>query len=146
MIGHELTHEFDDAGRTFDQGGNLSDWWTPADSKGFTERAKCVANQYSQYIATGDVRVNGDLTLSENLADAAGLRIAYMAMRQTEEEGRTGDSKIDGFSPEQRFFMSYGLSWCSNITPETLRDRASNNPHSPFTEEIPGKRHCFEHA
>jgi putative endopeptidase len=110
VIGHELTHEFDDVGRMFDQLGNFRDWSTPADSKGFDQRAKCVADQYSQYTATGDLHINGNLTLSENLADAAGLRIAYMAMKEAEGQGQQETSTIDSFTPEQRFFLSYGLS------------------------------------
>lgn len=137
-IGHELTHHFDNLGRKFDAHGNLRDWWTPDDSKQFESRAKCVSDQYSSYTATGDIKLKGDLTLGENLADASGLRIAYMALEHKLQSGETSTVKIDGLTPEQRLFLSYGLSWCGNVTPEFLRDMASNNPHSPPQDRVNG--------
>jgi ketosteroid isomerase-like protein len=137
-MGHELTHQFDDLGHKFDAHGNLRDWWTPDDSKQFENRAKCVSNQYSGYTATGDIKLNGDLTLGENLADASGLRVAYMALKHKLENGETRLAKIDGFTPEQRLFLSYGLSWCGNLTPELLRDMASSDPHSPPQYRVNG--------
>lgn len=149
-MGHELTHHFDDLGRKFDAHGNLRDWWTPEDSKQFEKRAKCVSDQYSQYVATGDVKLNGDLTLGENLADASGLRVVDMALKHSQETGKTSSAKIDGFTPEQRLFLSYGLSWCANVRPEFLRDMASNNPHSPpqfrvngVVSSMPEFQHAF---
>lgn len=137
-IGHEITHHFDNSGRKFDAHGNLRDWWTPEDSKQFENRAKCVSNQYSGYTATGNTKLNGALTLGENLADASGLRFAYMALKHKLESGETSTAKIDGLTPEQRLFLSYGLSWCGNLTPELLRDMASNDPHSPPQYRVNG--------
>jgi endothelin-converting enzyme/putative endopeptidase len=111
-IGHELTHGFDDEGRQFDAQGNLRDWWTAADGKQFDERASCVSDQYSQYVAVDDIKINGQLTMGENVADLGGLMLAYMAWK-TETGGKKLDS-IDGFTPEQRFFIGYGQSWCSD--------------------------------
>ncbi len=128
-IGHELTHGFDDEGRQFDAQGNLRDWWTPEDGKQFEQRASCVSDQYSQYVAVDDIKINGQLTLGENVADLGGLMLAYMAW-QDETRGKKLDS-IDGFTPEQRFFIGYGQSWCSNTRDETKRMYATIDPHSP---------------
>jgi putative endopeptidase len=128
-IGHELTHGFDDEGRQFDAQGNLRDWWTPDDGKQFEQRASCVSDQYSQYVAVDDIKINGQLTLGENVADLGGLMLAYMAW-QDETRGKKLDS-IDGFTPEQRFFIGYGQSWCSNTRDESQRMYATIDPHSP---------------
>jgi len=128
-IGHELTHGFDDEGRQFDAQGNLRDWWTAEDGKQFDERASCVSDQYSQYVAVDDIKINGQLTMGENVADLGGLMLAYMAWK-TETGGKKLDS-IDGFTPEQRFFIGYGQSWCSDTRDETKRLYATIDPHSP---------------
>jgi len=128
-IGHELTHGFDDEGRQFDAQGNLRDWWTAEDGKQFEQRASCVSDQYSQYVAVDDIKINGQLTMGENVADLGGLMLAYMAW-QNHTRGRTLDP-IDGFTPEQRFFIGYGQSWCTNEREEQLRLDAVTNPHSP---------------
>ena len=128
-IGHELTHGFDDEGRQFDARGNLRDWWTPEDGKQFEQRASCISDQYSQYVAVDDIKINGQLTLGENVADLGGLMLAYMAW-QDETRGKKLDS-IDGFTPEQRFFIGYGQSWCSNTRDESQRMYATIDPHSP---------------
>ena len=128
-IGHELTHGFDDEGRQFDAQGNLRDWWTAEDGKQFEQRASCVSDQYSQYVAVDDIKINGQLTLGENVADLGGLMLAYMAW-QDETRGKKLDS-IDGFTPEQRFFIGYGQSWCSNTRDESQRMYATIDPHSP---------------
>jgi putative endopeptidase len=128
-IGHELTHGFDDEGRQFDAQGNLRDWWTPADGKEFEQRAACISNQYSQYVIVDDIKINGKLTLGEDVADLGGLILAYAAW-----QGETKNQKlqpIDGLTPEQRFFIAYGQSWCNNQRPETKRLRATIDPHSP---------------
>ena len=131
VIGHELTHGFDDEGRKFDASGNLRDWWTADDGKAFESRAKCISDEYSGFEATAGVKVNGNLTLGENTADNGGARIALMAVeKELAAEGKA-DDKIGGFTPEQRFFISYGQVWCSNWTPENLRVLAQTNPHSP---------------
>src|SRR6185503_20870152 len=110
VIGHELTHAFDDSGRQFDGDGNLRDWWTDADAKAFEQRADCLANQYAGYSPVDGVNLNGRLTLGENTADNGGLRIAYMAL--TETLAGKEQAKVDGFSPEQRFFLGWAQVWC----------------------------------
>jgi putative endopeptidase len=128
-IGHELTHAFDDEGRQFDGQGNLHDWWTPEDAKRYVERATCISDQYSGYTIVDDVKVNGKLTLGEDVADLGGLIIARMAWL---EDTKGKDLQpIDGLTPEQRFFVGYGQSWCSNERPEQKRLRATVDPHSP---------------
>lgn len=128
-IGHELTHAFDDEGRQFDAQGNLRDWWMAEDSKQFDQRAGCIADQYSHYVAVDDIKVNGELTMGENVADLGGLMLAYMAWK-SETRGQKLES-IDGFTPEQRFFIGYGQAWCSNTRDETKRMWATIDPHSP---------------
>jgi putative endopeptidase len=128
-IGHELTHGFDDEGRQFDAQGNLRDWWTAEDGKQFDERASCISDQYSQYVAVDDIKINGQLTMGENVADLGGLMLAYMAWK-TETRGKKLES-IDGFTPEQRFFIGYGQSWCDQTRDETKRVYATVDPHSP---------------
>jgi endothelin-converting enzyme/putative endopeptidase len=130
LIGHELAHGFDSFGRHFDQRGNLRDWWAAPDVSNFTARVRCVSEQYSQYVAVDDVKLNGELTSAENTADAVGLRLALMASRATRSGEQRADAKLHGFAPEQRFFLSYGLSWCTNTTPASLRDAASNDLHA----------------
>jgi len=128
-IGHELTHGFDDEGRQFDAQGNLRDWWTAEDAKEFEKRASCTSDQYAQYVIVDDIKINGKLTLGEDTADLGGLLLAYLAW-QDANKGK--DLKpIDGFTPEQRFFIGYGQSWCSAERPEVLRMRATVDPHSP---------------
>jgi putative endopeptidase len=129
VVGHELTHGFDDQGRRFDADGNLRDWWTPADGKAFEERATCVAEQYSGYTAVADVKLNGKLTLGENVADNGGLRLAWMALMEDLKTKHLADA--DGFTPEQRFFIGWGQLWCENRSEEIARLHARTNPHSP---------------
>jgi endothelin-converting enzyme/putative endopeptidase len=128
VIGHELTHGFDDQGRQFDPKGNLQDWWTPADAKEFQQRAACVDDEYASFTVAPGVHINGKLTLGENTADNGGVRVALMALMNT--IGRTA-KKIDGFTPEQRFFLSFGQVWCSNEREESLRLQVATDPHSP---------------
>jgi endothelin-converting enzyme/putative endopeptidase len=137
VIGHELTHGFDDEGRQFNAQGNLDDWWTPQDSKEFEERTACVVREYDNFIAVDDVHVQGKLTLGENVADIGGLKLAFMALMA--RMGNTGQGKSDdGFTQEQRFFISYGQGWCENDTPESLRLLAQTNPHSPTKFRVNG--------
>jgi putative endopeptidase len=136
VIGHELTHGFDDQGRKFAASGELSDWWTEEDGREFEKRAACIADQYSAYTATGDVKLNGKLTLGENTADNGGLRIAYMALMDT-LAGKKPPLK-DGFTPEQRFFLGWGQIWCQNETPESSKLRAQTDPHSPGRYRVSG--------
>jgi putative endopeptidase len=128
-IGHELTHGFDDEGRQFDAQGNLRDWWTAEDGKQFDERASCISDQYSQYVAVDDIKINGQLTMGENVADLGGMMLAYMAWK-TETRGQKLAS-IDGFTPEQRFFIGFGQSWCADTRDEAKRMYATIDPHSP---------------
>jgi predicted metalloendopeptidase len=128
VIGHELTHGFDDQGRQFDPAGNLRDWWTPTDAKEFQQRAACVADEYSSFTVAPGVHINGKLTLGENTADNGGVRVALMALLNTIGNAA---KKIDGFTPEQRFFLAFGQVWCSNEREETLRLQVSTNEHSP---------------
>ena len=128
-IGHELTHGFDDEGRQFDAQGNLRDWWQPQDEKEFTARAQCIEDQYAQYVVVDDVKINSKLTLGEDVADLGGLMLAYMAWRD-ETQGKKLQP-IEGLTPEQRFFVGYAQSWCSNERPENQRMRAKVDPHSP---------------
>jgi endothelin-converting enzyme/putative endopeptidase len=136
VIGHELTHGFDDEGRMFDATGNLRDWWTPADAKAFEERAQCTVDQYSGYTAVGDLKVNGKLTLGENTADLGGLRIAYRAL--VARAGKTPDPKLDGLTRAQRFFLSYAQGWCRNLSPEAVRLMVLTDPHSPPRYRVNG--------
>lgn len=136
VIGHELTHGFDDEGRQFDLKGNLRDWWTERDAQEFEKRVGCIADEYSAFIAVDDVHVNGKLTLGENTADNGGLRIAYMALMNT-LAGKTS-AKIDGFTPAQRLFLGWGQIWCENDTPEISRLMAQTNPHSPGRYRVNG--------
>ena len=136
VIGHELTHGFDDQGRKYDAHGNLNDWWTPEDAKEFEKRADCVANEYSGFTSVDDVKLNGRLTLGENTADNGGLRIARMALLSQIAGKKT--EKIDDFTPEQRFFLGYAQIWCENQRPENLRIRAMLDPHSPGKWRVNG--------
>jgi putative endopeptidase len=128
-VGHELTHGFDDEGRQFDATGNLRDWWTPEDAKEFQKRADCISNQYSGYTIIDDIKINGKLTLGEDVADLGGLLLAWMAWK-ADTNGQKLDP-IDDLTPEQRFFVGYGQSWCGQTRDETKRLRATVDPHSP---------------
>jgi endothelin-converting enzyme/putative endopeptidase len=129
VVGHELTHGFDDQGRRFDATGNMREWWTPADGKSFEERAACIDQQYGGYTAVADVKLNGKLTLGENVADNGGLRLAWMALMEMLKTKPLGTA--DGFTPEQRFFVGWGQMWCENKSEEIARLHAQTNPHSP---------------
>jgi putative endopeptidase len=129
VVGHELTHGFDDQGRRFDAEGNMREWWTPADGKSFEERAACMADQYAGYTAVADVKLNGRLTLGENVADNGGVRLAWMALMEMMKTKSLGAA--DGFTPEQRFFVGWGQMWCENSSEEIQRLHAQTNPHSP---------------
>jgi putative endopeptidase len=128
-IGHELTHGFDDEGRQFDAQGNLRDWWTADDGKEFEKRASCISNQYSTYTVIDDIKINGKLTLGEDVADLGGLILAYMAWK--EDTKAQSLQPLDELTPEQRFFVGYGQSWCGETRDETKRLRATVDPHSP---------------
>jgi putative endopeptidase len=129
VVGHELTHGFDDQGRRFDPGGNMREWWTPADGKAFEERAACIDQQYGGYTAVDDLKLNGKLTLGENVADNGGVRLAWMALMEMLKTKNLGTA--DGFTPEQRFFVGWGQMWCENRSDEIARLHVKTNPHSP---------------
>ncbi|HEY1549142.1 MAG TPA: M13 family metallopeptidase [Kofleriaceae bacterium] len=132
IIGHELTHGFDDEGRQFDGNGNLADWWVATDSAKFDAKAKCTIDEYSAFIADGDVHVNGKLTLGENTADNGGLRIAYQAYLTDAKRKHIDVTKkqTDGYTPLQEFFLGHGQNWCSTLRPELRRLLAQTNPHA----------------
>ena len=129
VIGHEMTHGFDDQGRQYDSKGNLRDWWTKEDGEKFMAKAKMVGQQYSKFSPLDSVYVNGDLTMGENLADLGGLTIAYQAFQKTAEA--KANKSIDGFTPNQRFFLSWAQVWRTNARPEALRQQVLTDPHSP---------------
>jgi len=128
-VGHELTHAFDDEGSQFDAQGNLRNWWTEADRKEFEQRAKCVVDQYSGYTIVDDIKINGKLTNGEDIADLGGTLLAYLAWKEDTKNQKL--EPIEGFTPEQRFFIAYGQSWCTNDRDENKRLRATVDPHSP---------------
>ena len=136
VIGHELTHGFDDQGRKFGPNGNLSDWWTEEDAREFEKRASCIADEYSSFTVAGGVHLNGRLTLGENTADNGGLRVADMALQATLKE-RTPPLK-DGFTAEQRLFLAWGQIWCQNETDESAKLQAQTNPHAPGRYRVNG--------
>ena len=133
VIGHELTHGFDDQGRKFDPQGNLRDWWTEQDGKEFDKRASCVADEYSGFTAVDDLKLNGKLTLGENTADNGGARIALMALENEIAQDKTGKlaQKVDGYTPEQRFFLAFGRIWCEKRRAEFSRMLVNVDSHSP---------------
>ncbi len=135
VIGHELTHGFDDQGSQFDAQGNLKNWWTAKDSEEFNQREACVADEYGGFSVAPGVFVNGKLTLGENTADNGGARIALMALLNTIGNKNT---KVDDFTPEQRFFLSFGQVWCENARPEALRTQVTTDPHSPPEFRVKG--------
>ncbi len=140
VIGHELTHGFDDQGRKFDPQGNLHDWWTEQDGKEFEKRASCIADEYSNFVAVDDLKLNGKLTLGENTADNGGARIALAALEHVIADDKTGKEgqKIDGYTPEQRFFLGFGRVWCEKRRAEVARLRVLTDPHSPGKYRVNG--------
>lgn len=138
IIGHELTHGFDDEGSQFDGDGNLKNWWTEEDRAKFKAKTDVLVKQFSDLVAIEDLHVNGELTLGENIADLGGLTIAYYALKKS-MEGKPEAEKIDGFTPEQRFFMSWAQGWRINMRDAYLRNMIQTNPHSPgnFRANIP---------
>jgi putative endopeptidase len=137
VIGHELTHGFDDQGRKFDADGNLRDWWTPEDAKTYKERAAQIADQYGRYVPIDDLKINGEMTLGENIADLGGLKISYLAFQKT-LKGQPAQAKIDGFTPQQRFFLSYAMLWRAAVRPEFLRRQVRTDFHSPARFRVLG--------
>jgi putative endopeptidase len=134
VVGHELTHGFDDSGRRYDALGNLSDWWTPEVSREFERRAGCVADQFADYESIPGVKLNGRLTLGENIADLGGLKLAHAAM----QAARAGGETVAGFDAEHQFFLGFAQSWCSKYRDEDLRRRAVVDPHAPAKQRVNG--------
>lgn len=144
VVGHELTHGFDDQGAKFDGKGNLHDWWTAEDKKQFEAKTDCLVNEYSQFTAVDDVKVNGKLTLGENTADNGGARLALMALMAREALGAAADDKTEEqeseqkYTPQQQFFIGYAQNWCTNARPEFMRMLAQVDPHSPDALRVRG--------
>jgi endothelin-converting enzyme/putative endopeptidase len=150
IIGHELTHGFDDEGRQFDALGNLRNWWTEQDAKAFQERTQCFVDEYSSFVALDSLHLNGKLTLGENTADNGGVRLSLMALAasgglsQANSATASGPGtaaapgNADGFTPEQQFFVSFGQIWCTNITAEAERLQVLVDPHSPDQFRVNG--------
>lgn len=136
VIGHEMTHGFDDSGRQYDADGNLNDWWTPESAARFKERAGRIVDQFSEYVAIGDVHLNGALTQGENIADLGGLRVSYAALQKALAGKAT--PKLDGYTPEQRFFISHALVWRDIMRPAEAVRRARVDPHSPGRWRVNG--------
>ena len=129
VIGHEMTHGFDDQGRQFAADGSLTDWWTPESAHRFTTRAAGIVKQFNGYVAVDDLHINGELTQGENIADLGGVKLAYAALQKT--LAGQPRPKIDGFTPEQRFFLGWASCWRNNTRPEAMRLRVQTDPHSP---------------
>jgi predicted metalloendopeptidase len=137
VMGHELTHGFDDEGSQFDGTGNLRNWWSEATGKLFKEQTKCVIDQYSSYEAVPGVHINGELTAGENIADIGGLALAFSAYRNNRKNAKDRVT-AGGYTEDQLFFLAYGQSWCSKIRPEVLELMAKTNPHSPPRSRVDG--------
>jgi putative endopeptidase len=135
-IGHELTHAFDDEGRQFDGTGNLKNWWTKKDGKEFEERARCVSDQYSQYTVVDDIKINGKLTLGEDIADLGGTLLAFLAWKSVTKDQNL--QPMDGLTPDQRFFVGMAQWACGSERPEIKRMNAITNPHSPLEDRVNG--------
>ena len=140
VIGHELTHGFDDQGSKFDAEGNLRNWWTDQDRLEFEQRTTCIADEYSSFVAVDDIHLNGRLTLGENTADNGGLRVALAALnkQRAEKPDSRENQLIAGFTPEQRYFLGYAQIWCENRSPESSRLLATIDPHSPGRYRVNG--------
>ena len=132
IVGHELTHGFDDEGSKFDGNGNLSDWWTPDDRKNFDKMTDCEVTEYGNFTAVDDVKLNGKLTLGENTADNGGVRLAYVAfMEDAKRKSLDLDAKQDGYTAMQQFFLAFAQDWCGSTRPEQIRLQVQTDPHSP---------------
>jgi putative endopeptidase len=136
VIGHEMTHGFDDQGRQYDGKGNLADWWTAESKKRFAERSSGIVRQFSGYVAIDNLHVNGELTQGENIADLGGVKLSYAALMKT-LAGKP-EVKIDGFTPEQRFFLSFASIWRDNQRAEALKLQVNTDPHSPARLRVNG--------
>jgi putative endopeptidase len=128
VIGHEMTHGFDDQGRQFDKNGNFNDWWAPGDGDKFKERAQVMVDFFNKIEILPGLNANGQLTLGENIADHVGLKIAYAAFKKATKDNPL--PTVNGLTPDQRFFLAYANVWAQNITEEAMRNLTTNDPHS----------------
>jgi putative endopeptidase len=144
VIGHEMTHGFDDKGSKFDGEGNLREWYTAEDRKEFEKRTKCESDEYGKFEPAPGAKLNGDLTLGENTADNGGVRIAYLALMDVLAKTPGAVKQMDGYTPEQQFFISYGQLWCENTREETSRLRAKTDSHSPGEFRVNGVVRNFD--
>ncbi|PYL80429.1 MAG: hypothetical protein DMF21_08970 [Verrucomicrobia bacterium] len=139
VIGHEMTHGFDDQGRQFDAAGNLRDWWTPQSAAKFKERSQAIVKQFNEYEPLPGLHVNGELTQGENIADLGGVKLAYAALQKAlDKNPQEREKKIDGLTPEQRFFLSFATIWKSKQRDEDLKLRLNTDPHSPARYRVDG--------
>jgi putative endopeptidase len=149
VVGHELTHGFDDEGRQFDAEGNLRDWWSPTVGAEFDKRAECVEHQFDQYVPIDDMHIKGKLTLGENIADLGGLKLSFAALQRAQSgappsaPGASATApaampSVGGFTPAQQFFVGFAQAWCANYRPEALRLLVATNPHSPPKYRVNG--------
>jgi putative endopeptidase len=143
VIGHEMTHGFDDQGSKYDGKGNVVEWQTPADRKAFTERTDCEVKEYGSFEAAPGLKLNGQLTLGENTADNGGLRLAYMALMDTLAK-QAPPPEIDGYTPAQRFFLAFGQVWCLNVREQAARNYVLTDPHSPGNWRVNGAVQNFD--
>ncbi len=144
VIGHEMTHGFDDQGSKYDGHGNVVEWQTPADRKAFTERTDCEVKEYGSFEAVPGQKLNGRLTLGENTADNGGLRLAYSALMATLAQDPAAAKEIDGYTPAQRYFLAFGQVWCQDVREEAARNRALTDPHSPGMWRVNGSVQNFD--
>ncbi len=139
VVGHELTHGFDDQGRKFDGNGNLEDWWTPEDGKRFKEKVDREVQEYNNFVVVDDVKINGKLTLGENTADNGGLRLSYIAfLADAKRKSLDLNRKQEGYTAAQQLFLGYGQNWCGETRPEAERLQVQTNPHSPRKFRVNG--------
>jgi endothelin-converting enzyme/putative endopeptidase len=140
VVGHELTHGFDDEGRQFDANGNLKDWWTESDAKQFDEKADCEVKEYGDFTVAGGVKVNGKLTLGENTADNGGLRLAYIALLADAKRKNIEMQAMqsDGYTSTQQFFLAFAQNWCGAMRPQQERMLVQTNPHAPMQFRVNG--------
>jgi putative endopeptidase len=146
VIGHEMTHGFDDQGSKYDLHGNVRVWWSPEDLARFKQRTECVASEYDGFQVAPGQDLNGHLTLGENTADNGGLRIAFQALESVlaKDGPQAEDAKLDGYTPGQQFFLSYGQVWCQNQTEQSARVSAKTDPHSSGEWRVNGVVQNFD--
>jgi putative endopeptidase len=137
VVGHELTHGFDDKGAKYDDKGNLANWWSDQDKARFKTKTDCLSDQYGQYEPLPGVKLNGQLTLGENIADGGGIKLAFHAYRAMRKDA-TEVTRAGGFSEDQQFFLGVGQAWCQKASDEILRMRAQVDPHSPARFRVNG--------